>query len=196
MPRPPQPETPTPFWTNDRLTVVASLPCWDIVLSLYDGNEKTAAELARLTGRTPGALHAPLQRLLNSGVISSKVIDDGIKGRPPRSYQLVEGAYQKPCGSGAAYEESVHRATSSGLRLILRNSQELAEENARLAMNGEEPIPSERWVHYGNLNEKDLESVSNHFDAILKLLAKKRSGGGGKRYRVALMLLPDDLGEH
>ena len=81
MSLPPQPETPTRFWTNDRLTVVASLPCWDIVLSLYDGHEKTAAELARLTGRTPGALHAPLLRLVKSGIIDSKIGDDKEKDK-------------------------------------------------------------------------------------------------------------------
>ena len=193
MPQPAD-ERSTQFWTNERLNVVASLPCWDIVLSLYDGHAKTAAELARLTGRTPGALHAPLLRLVQTGILDSKLIDDQAKGRPPKSYQLVEGAFEKPCGSGAAYERAVHRATSSGLRLILRNSQELAEENARLDLSGKAPIPSERWVKYGNLNEEDLESVSSHFDAILKLLATRRSGGGGKRYRIALMMLPDDIG--
>ena len=189
-------KTTSPFWTNQRLEVVASLPCWDIVLSLLDGNRKTAAELATLTGRTPGALHAPLLRLEKAGIIASEVIDDASKGRPPRGYRLVEGAYEKPCGSGAAYEKSVHRATSSGLRLILRNSEDLAEENARLAKKGRAPIRSERWIHFGNLNDEDLDIVSGHFDAILKLLAGKRSGGGGKRYRIALMMLPDDLEDH
>ena len=50
-------------------------------------------------------------------------------------------------------------------------------------------------MQFGNLNEEDLDEVSGHFDAILKLLANRRSGGGGKRYRVALMMLPDDLKE-
>ena len=34
------------FWTNKRLLVIASLPCWDVVLSLTDRNSKTAAEIA------------------------------------------------------------------------------------------------------------------------------------------------------
>jgi hypothetical protein len=189
-------DTATPFWNNVRLEVVASLPCWDIMLSLLDGNQKTASELAKLIGRTPGALHAPLLRLQKVGIISSEVIDIATKGRPPRSYKLAEGAYEKPCGSGAAYEDSVHRATSSGLRLILRNSENLAAENTLLATKGAPPIRSERWIHFGNLNEEDLDTVSSHFDAILQLLAKKRSGGGGKRYRIALMMLPDDLEDH
>ena len=183
------------FWTNKRLLVIASLPCWDVVLSLTDCNSKTAAEIAQVTGRTPGALHAPLQRLTKAGIILSSVRNDPTKGRPPRTYELDPGAFEKPCGSGSDYEHSVHRATSSGLRLILRNSEELAIENAKRAGKNDVTLRSERWVQFGNLNEEDLDEISGHFDAILKLLANRRSGGGGKRYRVALMMLPDDLKE-
>ncbi|MDG2031596.1 MAG: hypothetical protein P8J45_11390 [Phycisphaerales bacterium] len=138
-------------------------------------------------------MHAPLQRLTKAGIIHSTVRNDPTKGRPPRTYELDPGAFEKPCGSGSDYEHSVHRATSSGLRLILRNSEELAIENARRSGQGEDPLRSERWVQFGNLNEEDLNEVSGHFDAILKLLSTRRSGDGGKRYRVALMMLPDDL---
>ena len=181
------------FWTNRRLLVIASLSCWDVVLSLTDRNSRTAAQIAQVTGRTPGALHAPLQRLTKAGIIHSTVRSHPTKGRPPRTYELDPGAFEKPCGSGSDYEHSVHRATSSGLRLILRNSEELALENARRSGQDEDPLRSERWVQFGNLNEEDLNEVSGHFDAILKLLSTRRSGGGGKRYRVALMMLPDDL---
>lgn len=132
---------------------------------------------------------------MKAGIIHSSVRNDPTKGRPPRTYELDPGAFEKPCGSGSDYEHSVHRATSSGLRLILRNSQDLANENTRRAKVNDVTLRSERWVQFGNLNDEDLNEVSGHFDAILKLLSTRRSGGGGKRYRIALMMLPDDLKE-
>ena len=75
----------------------------------------------------------------------------------------------------------------------MRNSELLAKENTRRHRRMEEALRCQRWIQFGNLDSKDLDEVSKHFDAILKLLAKRRSSSGGTRYRVALMMLPDDF---
>lgn len=43
------------------------------------------------------------------------------------------------------------------------------------------------------IDETITDEVSGHFDARLELLAKRRAGSGDTRYRVALMMLPDDF---
>lgn len=75
----------------------------------------------------------------------------------------------------------------------MRNSELLAQENTKRHRKKEEALRCQRWIQFGNLNKKDLDEVSKHFDSILELLAKRRSGSGGTRYRVALMMLPDDF---
>ena len=75
----------------------------------------------------------------------------------------------------------------------MRNSELLAQENAQRHRKKDDPLRCQRWIQFGNLNKRDLDEISEHFDAILKLLAKRRSGAGGTRYRVALMMLPDDF---
>jgi len=185
------------FWTSKRLQIIASLTCWDILLSLQDQQIRTAAELADLIGRTPGALHTPLQTLVDAGIIqiseANETGSDKTRGRPARRYAITPDALQPPCSQGSAYEHAVHKATAAGLRLVMRNSELLAHENIRRHRTKESALRCQRWIQFGHLNDEDIDAIDEHFAAILKLLSQRRSGGGGRRYRVALMMLPDNF---
>lgn len=197
--------TPTPrtklepdqslFWTPQRLDTLASLPCWDIVLTLLDEETRSTAEIALITGRSPGALHAPLQRLEKAGIISSHERTPEGKGRPAREFTIVPGAQEKPCGSGREYEKAVHKATAAGLRLVMRNSGLLAEENIKASKTGANTRTSSRWIQFSTLDKADLKWVEDRLDEIMQRLAQKRSNPQGERYRAAFMLIPDDFHE-
>jgi len=188
-------ETASAFWTTKRLDVIASLPCWDVVLAQLDGKPRLAAEIARITGRTPGALFAPLKRLETAGIIHSESRQPDGKGRPGREYTIDPGAREKPCGSGREYERAVHKATSAGLRLIMRNSGLLAEENLKVHKAGNTPKRSARWIQFSNLDEEDLAWIEQKLQEIMQRFADQRTNTDGARYRGAFMLIPDDFEE-
>ena len=75
----------------------------------------------------------------------------------------------------------------------MRNSELLAKENIRRHRKDVNLLRCQRWIQFGNLNDEDIDAIDEHFAAILKLLSQRRSGSGGRRYRVALMMLPDDF---
>ena len=181
------------FWNTDRLKTISSLPCWDIVLTLLDGEARTTAEIAAITGRTPGALHAPLAKLQDNGIITAQQRIAPGKGRPGREFVIEPGALEKPCSTGREYEHVVHRATSAGLRLIMRNSLQLAEENSTAHTNGTAPRTSARWVQFGNLDEEDVAWIEDRLFEIMERLQACRTKTGGTRYRVAMMLVPDNF---
>ena len=183
------------FWTDDRLDAIASLPCWDIVLTLMDGQARTASEIGLVTGRTPGALHLPLEKLQQAEIIEYQVRQIDGKGRPGREYLLNPRAMEKPCSSGRVYEETVQKATTAGLRLIMRNSARLADENANRFEEGVKPRTSARWLQFSNLLPKDVEWVEKQLMGIMDRLAERRTEKKGQRYRVAMMLVPDEFDE-
>ena len=149
----------TGFWTPKRLEAIASLPCWDIVLTQLDSKTRSSTEIARITGRTPGALHAPLQRLERAGILHSQSRPAKGKGRPGRQFTINPGAQQKPCGSGSQYENAVHKATAAGLRLVMRNSKLLAEENTDAFRSGTHTRTSARWIQFSSLDKNDLKWI-------------------------------------
>ena len=187
------PDKAAPFWTNARLAAVASLPCWDIVLTLMDGQPRSASEVGVITGRTPGALHLPLERLHEAGIIEHRVRQIDGKGRPGREYILNPQAREKPCSNGRSYEDAIQKATSAGLRLIMRNSARLADENTKRFEEGRKPRTSARWLQFSNLLPDDIEWVEEQLMGIMDRLAQRRTNKKGQRYRVAMMLVPDEF---
>lgn len=183
------------FWTDERLDAIASLPCWDIVLTLMDGQARSAAEIGAITGRTPGAIHLPLERLSEVGIIEYRIRQIDGKGRPGREYLLNAQAREKPCSNGRIYENAIQKATSAGLRLIMRNSARLADENSKRFEEGRTPRTSARWLQFSNLLPEDIEWVEEQLMAIMDRLAQRRTNQKGQRYRVALMLVPDEFGD-
>ena len=183
------------FWTNERLTAISSLPCWDIALSLMDGRSRTAAEIGAITGRTPGALHLPRDRLQEEQIIEHRIRPIEGKGRPSREYTINPNASEKPCSNGKTYEEVIHKATSAGLRLMMRNSARLAEENIRRFEEDIEPRTSARWIQFSNLLPQDIDWVEKQLMHIMDRLAQRRTNTKGQRYRVALMMVPDEFDE-
>ena len=181
------------FWTDERLNAIASLPCWDIVLTLMDGLARTASEIGVITGRTPGALHLPLEKLHEAEIIEYRVRQIDGKGRPGREYLLKPQAMERPCSNGRVYEDAVQKATTAGLRLIMRNSARLADENATRFEEGVKPRTSARWLQFSNLLPQDVEWVEAQLMGIMDRLAERRTEKKGQRYRIAMMLVPDEF---
>ncbi|MFB0986230.1 MAG: hypothetical protein QMB94_08010 [Phycisphaerales bacterium] len=175
------------------MKAISSLSCWDIVLALMDGRSRTAAEIGAITGRTPGALHLPLDRLQEAQKIEHRIRPIEGKGRPSREYIINPNASEKPCSNGKTYEEAIQKATSAGLRLMMRNSARLAEENTRRFEEDIEPRTSARWIQFSNLLPQDIEWVEKQLMHIMDRLAQGRTNAKGQRYRVALMMVPDEF---
>lgn len=160
-----------------------------------DGRSRTAAEIGAITGRTPGALHLPLDRLQEEKIIEHRIRPIEGKGRPSREYIINPNASEKPCSTGKTYEEVIQKATSAGLRLMMRNSARLAEENIRRFEEDIEPRTSARWIQFSNLLPQDIEWVEEQLMHIMDRLAQRRTNTKGQRYRVALMMVPDEFDE-
>ena len=61
--------------------------------------------------------------------------------------------------------------------------------------NGEDPRTSARWVQFGNLDEEDVSWIHDRLHEIMERLQACRTKPTGTRYRVAMMLVPDNYEE-
>ncbi|MAJ47760.1 MAG: hypothetical protein CBC35_10925 [Planctomycetes bacterium TMED75] len=180
------------FWTNKRIKAASSLPCRDLLLALEDGNEHTAKELSNKTGRTPGALHAPLQLLCKEGIIQRKILmrQESKRGRPAQAFLLNPKAAEEPMEltSGA----SLLRVEGDGAALRMLNRR--AKSNLTGRRKKSTPPVNKTSIEYSFLNEREVAQVERKIAEIQSLLRRKRAEGPTEathRIRVGLIMVEE-----
>ena len=184
------------FWNKRRLKTISSMPCRELLQAMEDGGKRTAKELALMTGRTPGALHSPLQKLCEAEIVlrESKKDADQRRGRPAQVFSLnpiaAQGMSREDAADGLLPDASGKEAA---LRLLNRKVKSVATENKDRVNAKEQPLVNLCSIEYGFLNDREIERIEKKFLEIHALVSKKRSDSTGKKKRVRLgMIMVED----
>ena len=188
-------KTAKAFWNARRIRLISSMPCRDLLQALEDGEWRTAKELSAMTGRTPGALHSPLRRLWEEGILNKEPQPQQKpgRGRPSKVYRLDPGAAR---GLPREAEETTTLApdgNEAALRMLNRTVRKVLTENRTLTRRNQPPLTNLCSIEYGFLTEREARSVERKFHEIRSMLGRKRLDRTGrkKRFRIGMVLVQD-----
>ena len=160
-------------------------------MALEDGNSRSAKDLSRITGRTPGALHAPLNRLCRDGLIrsSSEPRNETRRGRPAQLFTIHPDASSGPDMLNANVLKLRLEADAAALRMLNRCAQTNARENLVRSRASEPTLINECSIEYGFLNQRELNQVERKMEEIRLILRRQRSSATDSRNRVRVGLV-------
>ena len=145
-----------------------------------------------MIGRTPGALHAPLQQLCKEGIIERKLLEqrETKRGRPAQIFQLnPEAAAQfMELNPGAAQLRI--EGDAAALRMLTRR----AKSNLTRSRKRSIPSVNQSTIEYSFLNERDVAQVERKIREIQNLLSRRRAEGPAEarnRIRVGLVMVEE-----
>ena len=185
----------TVFWNKRRVKVISSMPCRELLQALEDGKRRTAKDLSRMTGRTPGALHSPLQRLCQEGIVSKEPheqIHQG-RGRPAQVFYLKPKAAQGLPEATDQCTPTTQSGNEAALRMLNRKVKKASVENTTLIKEGRDPLLNLSSIEYGFLTEVEAQRIEKKFLEIKRMMTKKRldSTGNKKRFRIGMVLVQE-----
>ena len=184
------------FWNSRRIKIISSMPCRELVQALEDGQRRTAKELSLMTGRTPGALHSPLQRLCKDQILikGDQAQTRQGRGRPAQIFHLnPEASRELPKMEARESTPLDHTGNEAALRMLNRKVKKALSKNKALMKENKSPLASLCSIEYGFLTEGEVQRIEKKFLEIQTMLAKKRSNPNGKkkRFRVGMVLVQD-----
>ena len=180
------------FWTKKRIKTALSLPCRDLLLILEDKKGHSAKELSEKTGRTPGALHAPLQQLCAEGIIERSAMEtpNSRRGRPAQIFKLNPEASAELMDRTPGAAELKIEADAASLRMFTRT----ARRNVAKTRKQPSALVNHSTIEYSFLNDREVAQVQRKIMEIQKLLSRRRTDGPNTarhRIRVGLMMVEE-----